>query len=94
MVFSDVATWAALGLAASLAGMMWPTRQGWGGVPLTLAVGIGGSVVVGLLAWSFHVVPDPESARAYMTAAIGGMASLFAMHVLVERNARVRARVG
>jgi uncharacterized membrane protein YeaQ/YmgE (transglycosylase-associated protein family) len=92
MLFADVATWAAIGLAASMAAMMWPARRGLGGIPMTLTVGIGGSIVVGLLAWWFHVVPDPKSARAYMVAAVGATLCLFAMHILIERHARVRAR--
>jgi hypothetical protein len=92
MLFADVATWAAIGLGASLAAMMWPARRGMGGIPMTLTVGIGGSVAVGLVAWWFHVVSNPESARAYMVVAAGATACLFAMHILVERHARTRAR--
>ncbi len=92
MLLSDIVPWMAIGVGASLAAMMWPAHRHRGGIVMSLAVGIGGALLVALVACVSHIVRDPASARGYIAAATGATVALFSMHMVVERRVRVRAR--
>jgi uncharacterized membrane protein YeaQ/YmgE (transglycosylase-associated protein family) len=80
--------WAAIGAAASLAGMIWPFRRGFVGVIVNLLVGVAGAVFVALL--SYFVVPlqaHREDTTRLLFAAGGAIAALCLVHVLWTRAA-------
>ena len=95
MIASDaVLAWAAIGLAASLAGMIWPFRRGLLGVFVNVAVGIGGAIATALL--SYAVLPsarDPESPARLLFAALGALSALGLVHAVWLRRARTAHRL-
>jgi uncharacterized membrane protein YeaQ/YmgE (transglycosylase-associated protein family) len=92
MILADsVFGWIAIGVAASLAGMIWPFQRGAVGVVLNFVIGVGGSVAAALL--SFLVLPGAHDAPARLAfAAVGALAALGAAHALWTRRANARRR--
>jgi uncharacterized membrane protein YeaQ/YmgE (transglycosylase-associated protein family) len=83
--------WAAIGAAASLAGMIWPFRRGALGVVVNLVAGIAGAVVVALL--SLLVLPGGERSDTparLLFAALGALAALGLVHAGWTRHVRGR----
>jgi uncharacterized membrane protein YeaQ/YmgE (transglycosylase-associated protein family) len=88
---TSVLAWVAIGVAASLASMIWPFRRGIVGVVVNLAVGVMGAVFVALL--SYLVLPhssDPLTTARLLFAAIGAIAALGIAHAVVLRQVERR----
>jgi len=74
--------WAAIGMAASLAGMIWPFRRGAVGVVANLLVGEIGALVAGLICYVY--LPWARQEHAYASlffAALGAIAALGIAHI-------------
>ena len=86
--------WIAIGVAASLAGMMWPFQRGAIGILVNLFVGMLGAVVGALssflfLPWATH----RETPARLFFAALGALAGLAIVHeTWVRVAASVRTR--
>ncbi|HEX8792325.1 MAG TPA: hypothetical protein VF765_15330 [Polyangiaceae bacterium] len=101
-------SWAAIGVAASLGGMIWAFRRGVFGVLANFAAGIGGALLGGALAAASapHAVfrgpaipgiPAPAGPSPMFFAAVGAIAALLVLHVvwigvLVMRGRQAPAR--
>ncbi len=89
-----VYSWVAIGVAASLAGMIWPFQRGALGIVVNLFVGALGAVLGGLtsyliLPWESH----RETPARLFIAALGALAFLFIVHAAWVRIAEsVRTR--
>jgi uncharacterized membrane protein YeaQ/YmgE (transglycosylase-associated protein family) len=85
--------WAAIGAAASLAGMIWPFRRGVLGIVVNLLAGVTGAVVSGVL--SYVVLPagthGDTPARLFF-AALGALAALGLVHAAWTRAAATKRR--
>ncbi len=80
-MISDAMAWAAIGAAASLAGMIHPFRRGIAGVFFNLIAGVVGALAGGLI--SALAMPDAlPHARPWhlFFAAVGAIAALLAAH--------------
>jgi|SRR5258708_4553876 uncharacterized membrane protein YeaQ/YmgE (transglycosylase-associated protein family) len=74
--------WVAIGMAASLAGMIWPFRRGAIGVVANLLVGETGALVAGLICYVLLSEGGQEHAYASLLfAALGALAALGIAHV-------------
>jgi uncharacterized membrane protein YeaQ/YmgE (transglycosylase-associated protein family) len=81
--------WVAIGMAASLAGMIWPFRRGAIGVIANLLVGETGALVAGLVCYTLLPRDGQEHAYASLLyAAIGAFAALGIAHVVHAGRAR------
>jgi uncharacterized sodium:solute symporter family permease YidK len=84
MGFEAVLGWAAIGLAASLAGMVWTFRRGALGVAINALVAMVGAVLVPVI--SFIVLPPSGGADRHeapgrlVLAAVGALAALAIAH--------------
>ncbi len=94
MEIDTVFGWIAIGVAASLAGMMWPFQRGALGILVNLFVGILGAVLGALS--SFLVLPwatHRETPARLFFAALGALACLAIVHgtwVRVAESLRTR----
>lgn len=85
MTFDEVLSWVAIGLAASLAGMIWPFRRGTAGVIANMAVGVLGAIGAALA--SLLVTPSNGSTPARLFfAALGALAALGIAHAAWARH--------
>ncbi|MDP9035308.1 MAG: hypothetical protein M3O50_10915 [Myxococcota bacterium] len=78
----------AIGIAASLAGMIWPFQRGTLGIVVNLAVGVLGAVLGGfasyaVLPWANH----RETPARLFFSALGALAALFIVHATWVRVA-------
>jgi uncharacterized membrane protein YeaQ/YmgE (transglycosylase-associated protein family) len=81
--------WMAIGVAASLAAMMWPFRRGYLGVIVNLVVGPLGAVALGFLSLLFWPAGRPHQGPVHLFfAAAGALAGLGLMHVIWSHNRR------
>lgn len=86
MGFDAVLGWAAIGLAASLAGMVWTFRRGALGVAINAVVAMAGAVLVPLI--SFLVLPPTNGADRHeapgrlLLAALGALVALAIAHAI------------
>jgi uncharacterized membrane protein YeaQ/YmgE (transglycosylase-associated protein family) len=90
---SAVLGWAAIGAAASLAGMIWPFRRGALGVVINLVAGVGGAIMSALL--SHLLLPrgtHGDNPARLSFAALGALAALGLVHALWTRKVKVRSR--
>ncbi len=108
MSVGDWYSWAAIGAAASLGGMIWAFRRGVFGVLANFAAGIGGALLGGSLAQasSPHTllrgpaipgIPAPAGPSPLFFAGVGAIVALLVMHavwagVLVMRGRQAPAR--
>lgn len=85
-------SWAAIGAAASLAGMIWAFRRGVLGVVANFAAGIGGALIGGVLAASaapqklfrgpaIPGIPAPAGPWPLFFAGVGAIVGLLALHI-------------
>jgi hypothetical protein len=85
-------SWAAIGVAASLGGMIWAFRRGVLGVMANFAAGIGGALVGGVLAASTSPhkllrgpaipgIPSPAGPSPFLFAGVGAVAALLLLHI-------------
>jgi hypothetical protein len=99
--------WFAIGLAASLGGMIWAFRRGVPGVVANFAAGIAGGLLGGALAHAAHPqhvlrgpaipgIPAPAGPLNLFFAGVGAIAALVVLHVawglLVWRGRQAPAR--
>ncbi|MGD0675414.1 MAG: hypothetical protein ABSC94_08350 [Polyangiaceae bacterium] len=86
--------WVAIGIAAALAGMIWPFRRGAIGVVVNLLAGVAGALVVAALGGL--VLPQTREhdnpARLFF-AALGALAALGITHAACLRRAERRRMV-
>jgi uncharacterized membrane protein YeaQ/YmgE (transglycosylase-associated protein family) len=79
--------WIVIGVAASLAGMVWPFRRGALGIAANIASGVVGAIAGGLV--SYWLLPwsrqGNTSARLFF-AALGALTCLVALHVAYRRR--------
>jgi uncharacterized membrane protein YeaQ/YmgE (transglycosylase-associated protein family) len=81
--------WVAIGMAASLAGMIWPFRRGAIGVVANFLVGESGALVAGLICYVLLSRGGQEHAYASLLySAIGAFAALGIAHVAHAEWAR------
>jgi hypothetical protein len=86
MGFDTVLGWAAIGLAASLAAMIWTFRRGALGVAINALVAVTGAILVPLV--SFLVLPHSGGADRHeapgrlLLAAVGALVALGIAHVV------------
>lgn len=101
-------SWAAIGAAASLGGMIWAFRRGVLGVLANFAAGIGGALVGGSLAQvsspqllrgpAIPGIPAPAGPSPLFFAGVGALVGLLVLHVawmaglLVRRGRQAPAR--
>lgn len=83
--------WIVIGVAASLAGMIWPFRRGAIGVIANVVAGAAGAVLAGfasyaVLPWARH---EDTPARLFF-AALGAIAALGLVHAAYARHAHAR----
>jgi uncharacterized membrane protein YeaQ/YmgE (transglycosylase-associated protein family) len=88
----NVIAWMAIGVAASLAGMIWPFRRGVIGVIVNVVVGAAGAALVGLLSYAVLPGRQHDSPARLSFAALGAIASLGLMHAVWLRRALRRRR--
>lgn len=85
-------SWAAIGAAASLGGMIWAFRRGVFGVFANFVAGIGGALIGGVLAASsapekllrgpaIPGIPAPAGPWPLFFAGVGAIAALLVLHV-------------
>ncbi|MDP9150152.1 MAG: hypothetical protein M3O36_09465 [Myxococcota bacterium] len=80
----------AIGVAASLAGMIWPFQRGALGIVVNVVAGVLGSVLGGLTS---YVVLSRQTPAHLFFAALGALALLFLVHAAWVRVAdSIRAR--
>jgi|HubBroStandDraft_6_1064221.scaffolds.fasta_scaffold675503_2 uncharacterized membrane protein YeaQ/YmgE (transglycosylase-associated protein family) len=85
-MISDAMAWAAIGAAASLAGMMHPFHRGLAGVLFNLLAGVLGAIAAGLI--SALAMPDylPHARPWHLFfAAVGAIVALAATHLYSVR---------
>ncbi len=83
----DILAWTAMGVAASLGGMIWPFRRGLVGVFLNVVVAVFGALGVGLLSGAF--LPRPQvGATRLPFAALGAIVALLLSHAVWNRQVR------
>jgi uncharacterized membrane protein YeaQ/YmgE (transglycosylase-associated protein family) len=92
MGLSHVLAWVCIGLAASLAGCIWPFRRGVGGLVVNAIAALAGAVGAGLV--FVAATQRPANAPATLAvAAIGAVAALLLVHAswsLLGRTAAAR----
>jgi uncharacterized membrane protein YeaQ/YmgE (transglycosylase-associated protein family) len=81
--------WLAIGAAASLAGMIWPFLRGGAGVALKLLLGMGGSILGGLI--SRAILPRETQGVQLVFAALGALLVLGLSQVWWVRHARQKS---
>ncbi len=95
MITTDsVLGWAAIGAAASLAGMIWPFRRGAFGALVNLVVGIAGALAAAFL--SYPLLPSTSRGAAPVRlffAAVGALLALAVVHAAWELRVRRHERV-
>jgi hypothetical protein len=86
MGFDAVLGWAAIGLAASLAAMVWTFRRGAIGVAINALVAVTGAILVPLV--SFLILPHTTGADRHeapgrlLLAAVGALVALGIAHAV------------
>jgi uncharacterized membrane protein YeaQ/YmgE (transglycosylase-associated protein family) len=87
----SILAWAAIGGAASLAGMIWPFRRGAVGVVVNVLSGVTGAILSGLLSYLFlpQATTTNNQARLFF-AALGAIALLGVVHAAWTRIAERR----
>ncbi len=84
--------WIAIGVAASLAGMLWPFQRGTLGVLANFALGVGGAIAAALL--SFLLLPgDHHTPGRLASAAVGALVALGIAHAVWQRYTHQRQGV-
>jgi uncharacterized membrane protein YeaQ/YmgE (transglycosylase-associated protein family) len=78
----------AIGVAASLAAMIWPFRRGASGIALNIVTGVLGATGAALI--SYAVAPSPAMPEHLFFAAVGAIAALGMVHALWARRAHER----
>ncbi len=83
----DILACTAIGVAASLGGMIWPFRRGLVGVLLNVVVAVAGALTLGLL--SGALLPRPQAGTTSLPfAALGAIVALLLAHALWNRQVR------
>jgi len=87
MTADTMLAWVVIGVAASLAGMVWPFRRGAAGVAVNMVAGAAGAIAAGLLSYLVlpSARPDSEPARLFF-AALGALAALGLAHAAWTRR--------
>jgi hypothetical protein len=78
-----VLAWIGIGLAASLAAMIWPMRRGVVGIALNMGSGIAGAVLFALLGRAIGAYPSLAANGSYAFAAVGALFALALVHLLI-----------
>jgi uncharacterized membrane protein YeaQ/YmgE (transglycosylase-associated protein family) len=92
--FEVMLAWVGIGLAASIAAMVWPMRRGVLGVVINGVVGVAGAVSLGLLGHFLHLYGRYTSAQSFFFAAVGAILALTIAHVGFWRGPSGHARGG
>ena len=77
-----VLAWAFLGLAAALAGQIWPFRTGFAGVFLNTGLGIAGGILGGYALAALGPSHTSGGAKSLMGAVMGALLLLLLAHAL------------
>lgn len=96
-------SWAEIGAAASLGGMIWAFRRGVLGLVANFAAGIGGALIGGVLAEATHShrilpgpaipgIPAPAGPSPLFFAGVGAIAALVVVHVVWAAMLALRGR--
>jgi uncharacterized membrane protein YeaQ/YmgE (transglycosylase-associated protein family) len=85
--FDDVLAWIAIGVAASLAGMIWPFRRGAVGVMVNIAIGAIGAVALASLSDAF-LSAEHRGPLRLLFAALGSVGALLIAHGAWELRVR------
>jgi uncharacterized membrane protein YeaQ/YmgE (transglycosylase-associated protein family) len=90
MNLHTVLGWLAIGIAASLAGMIFPFRRGTVGIAMNVMSGAAGALIAPLL--SYFVIPaqQPDTPLRLAFAAFGAFAGLGVAHFGYSRFTRRR----
>jgi hypothetical protein len=79
---SDLVGWICIGLAAAIAGWIWPFRRGVAGVAVNVVTAIAGAVGLPLLAAGARVVRSVDDPVCLALAAVGAIAALAVVHAV------------
>ena len=79
--FEVLLAWIGIGLAASIAAMIWPMRRGVAGIAINATIGIGGALSLGLLGHFLHLYGRLASAQSFFFAAVGAILALTISHI-------------
>ena len=96
-------SWAEIGAAAGLGGMIWAFRRGVFGVIANFAAGIGGALIGGVLAQASQPhrvlrgpaipgIPAPAGPSPLFFAGVGAIAALVVMHLAWAAVLSLRGR--
>ncbi|MGH7293822.1 MAG: hypothetical protein ACRELB_02760 [Polyangiaceae bacterium] len=80
MTPTAVLGWIALGLAASIAALIWPFRRGAAGVVWNVFLGVSGSLVGVAGSYLVTETAGPEAPERLCFAAVGAIAALVLAH--------------
>jgi uncharacterized membrane protein YeaQ/YmgE (transglycosylase-associated protein family) len=72
--------WVAIGIAASLAAMIWPFRRGAAGVVWNVFLGVSGSLVGAIGSYLVTAKAGPDAPERLCFAAVGAIAALVLAH--------------
>jgi uncharacterized membrane protein YeaQ/YmgE (transglycosylase-associated protein family) len=87
MIETSIFGWMAIGVAASLAAMIWPFRRGFLGVFVNLVVGPVGAVTLAFLSLLFWPAGSPHQGPVHLFfAAAGALAALGLVHLAWSHN--------
>jgi hypothetical protein len=85
--------WAFVGLAAAIAGCVWPFRTGVAGIVINMLAAMIGAVATGYAFIGLGFSESPSDPRGPMAAAMGALAFLAMVHVMWGGMRRWRLRL-
>jgi uncharacterized membrane protein YeaQ/YmgE (transglycosylase-associated protein family) len=86
--------WTGIGLAASIAGWIWPFRRGVSGIVINAATGAAGAVCFGLLGRFLGFDAMRLTATSLLFAAVGAVGALMVAHAVWAKLAPTFPRSG
>jgi hypothetical protein len=80
--------WVGIGLAASIAGWIWPFRRGIAGIAMNVGISVGGAVLFGILGILFGLYRYPNTGAGFLLVAIGAIGALVLFHAIWSKRTR------
>lgn len=88
---NDLASWALIGVAAGLAGMMFPFWRGIAGITGNIMAAIAGAVAFGSVTlWATVGSVHRPQAWSMLAAAAGALSAVVAVHAAYSHRGRLR----
>jgi uncharacterized membrane protein YeaQ/YmgE (transglycosylase-associated protein family) len=97
-VIEDLAAWTCIGLAAAIAGWIWPFRRGVAGIAVNIVTAIVGAIGAPLLGVAVRLAGSVDDPKCLPLAAVGAILALAITHAVwgratyVTRHERRSAR--